>query len=151
MNFWSCLLGCVTFHRCSQPRWIWSFMKIWMNFSSFIWWHSHVFQNCRKTCGTLGVHLKEIEGKLVICELCEEWICLKKNEFRWACVILDKNEAQPKKVQSHTMLTKVSYDKRNYIISWSCKLLLEFHEGILASGKALFKYLEEGIVLWMGQ
>jgi len=25
-----------------------------------------------KTCGTLGVHLKENEGKLVICELCEE-------------------------------------------------------------------------------
>jgi hypothetical protein len=24
-----------------------------------------------KTCGTLGVHLKENEGKLVICELCE--------------------------------------------------------------------------------
>jgi hypothetical protein len=72
---------------------------------------------------------------------------LKRYELPWACVILDKSEAQPKKVQSHLMLTKVNYDQRNYIISWSCKLLLEFHQGIIASGKVVFKYLEEGIIL----
>jgi hypothetical protein len=48
------------------------------------------------------------------------------------------------------MLTKVSYGQRNYIIFWTCKLLLEFHKGIIASGKALLKYLEKGIVLLMG-
>ncbi len=41
------------------------------------------------------------------------------------------------------MLTKVSYDKRNYMISWSCKLLLKFMKGFLQVAKPFSNILKK--------